>query len=153
MATDKDDRCVNGRGNRSLKGKSESSRQWRGKREGQSGKPAASRWRRLLGDWERSGLSQAAFCRERGLSPQTFSGWKRELGRRDALRAPGSGRAEGRMGFVPVRVVGTRGRDGERFAGGLEVVLGNGRRIRVGAGVDAALLARVVAVLEGGPSC
>lgn len=76
--------------------------------------------------------------------------------------------------LVPVRVVGFggggwEGAGGNRLASSahaseaawprevgeegaaLEVVLGNGRRIRVGAGVEAALLARVVLVLEGVP--
>ena len=36
-----------------------------------------------------------------------------------------------------------------RAEGGVEVVLGNGRRVRVGSGFDGELLAQVVQVLEG----
>ena len=37
-------------------------------------------WRRYLDRWERSGLSQAAFCRRHGLKAVTFAWWKRKLG-------------------------------------------------------------------------
>jgi hypothetical protein len=36
-------------------------------------------WQRLLADWERSGLSQAEFCRRRGVKAVTFAWWKRRL--------------------------------------------------------------------------
>ena len=39
----------------------------------------AAYWRRLLGEWERSGLSQAEFCRRRRLKAVTFAWWKRRL--------------------------------------------------------------------------
>jgi len=112
-------------------------------------------WRAVLAEWETSGLSQAAFCREHELSAKTFTWWKRELTRRDTVRAGrprGKGRTDasraGTAGFLPVRVAGAREapRDGD---GGLEVVLVSGRRVRVGSDVDADVLARVVRVLEG----
>lgn len=37
-------------------------------------------WQRHLDRWERSGLSQAAFCRRHGLKAVTFAWWKRKLG-------------------------------------------------------------------------
>lgn len=37
-------------------------------------------WARLLGAWEKSGLSQAEFCRRRGVKAVTFAWWKRKLG-------------------------------------------------------------------------
>ena len=114
-------------------------------------------WRKVLAEWSKSGLTQAAFCRERGLSVSALRWWKRELARRDARKATGQthvggGQASGvgRRGFLPVRVV--RGpetvHDGQ---GGLEVVLVSGRRVRVGSEVDAELLGKVVTVLEGLP--
>lgn len=39
----------------------------------------ARQWRRRLDQWERSGLSQAAFCRRHGLKAVTFGWWKRKL--------------------------------------------------------------------------
>lgn len=37
-------------------------------------------WQRHLDRWERSGLSQAEFCRRCGLKAVTFSWWKTKLG-------------------------------------------------------------------------
>jgi hypothetical protein len=39
----------------------------------------AEYWRRLLEAWEQSGLSQAEFCRRRGVTVGTFSWWKHRL--------------------------------------------------------------------------
>jgi hypothetical protein len=39
----------------------------------------AEYWQRLLGVWERSGLSQAEFCRRRGIKAVTLAWWKRRL--------------------------------------------------------------------------
>lgn len=36
-------------------------------------------WAKRIKDWEQSGLSQAAFCRERGLTPSNFHSWKARL--------------------------------------------------------------------------
>lgn len=43
---------------------------------------------RLLGEFEAGGGSAAAFCRERGISYQTFVAWRR--GRRLARHKPGA---------------------------------------------------------------
>lgn len=39
----------------------------------------AAYWQRLLAEWERSGLSQAEFCRRRRVKAVTFAWWKRRL--------------------------------------------------------------------------
>ncbi|MCH7798095.1 MAG: transposase [Planctomycetes bacterium] len=36
--------------------------------------------------WQRSGMTIRAFCRERGLNDHTFYGWRRDLKRRDGQR-------------------------------------------------------------------
>ena len=36
-------------------------------------------WQRLVGEWQNSGLSQAEFCRGRGVKLVTFGWWKRKL--------------------------------------------------------------------------
>jgi len=114
-------------------------------------------WRKVLAEWEKSELTQTAFCRERGLSVSALRWWKRELTRRDAARASrrrlkgnsDTSRSVG-AGFLPVRVAGAR--EAQRDAhDGLEVMLVSGRRVRVGSAVDAELLAKVVTVLEGVP--
>ncbi len=65
----------------------------------------AEYWRRWLGEWAQSGLSQAEFCRRRGIKAVNLAWWKRRLrGTDDAgggrrVRRP---RRAGRRGFVEV---------------------------------------------------
>jgi hypothetical protein len=47
-----------------------------------------------------SGLTQAAFCKQEGLSPNVFSFWKSELIRRDAKASDAAATAQDL--FVPV---------------------------------------------------
>ncbi len=127
-------------------------------------------WRRPLAEWSGSGLSKVAFCRKRGLSPSAFHWWKGELARRDGARSSRSVRpcsakgirsgveTKAKPAFVAVRVAagGVAGaavppRANGRVEGGVEVVLRNGRRVRVGSGFEAEVLVRVVGVLEGMP--
>ena len=120
-------------------------------------------WRRVLADWPGSGLSKVAFCRKQGLSPSAFHWWKGELVRRDAARrscssgtsSPKAQETQARPAFVAVRLaegsttgaaVPLTGNGG--VEGAVEVVLGNGRRVRVGSGFDAEVLVQVVGVLE-----
>ena len=42
-------------------------------------------WREVLAEWAKSGLTQTAFCRERGVSLSAFGWWKGELARRDGV--------------------------------------------------------------------
>ena len=94
-------------------------------------------WRRVLARWKRSGLSVRAFCRAEGLNALTFYWWRRELERRD----------QPQPAFLPVHVVAETT---EPPTGGIEVVLANGRCLRVGAGFDPRTLVRVVELLEPG---
>jgi transposase-like protein len=107
-----------------------------------SGRPSReSYWRQVLARWKRSGLSVRAFCGAEGLNPMTFYWWRRELERRD----------QPQPAFLPVRVLAeTTGPS----TVGIEVVLANGRSVRVSAGFDPGTLMRVVELLErGGSSC
>ena len=99
------------------------------------------RWQGHLAAWRRSGWNQAEYCRQHGLAPADFSWWKRELARRNSA-------AQSTSQFVPVQVV-TRGTE----ATGCEVVLCNGRRLRIGTEVDPGWVAKLAAALEGGVSC
>ena len=102
------------------------------------GEEKERRWRRWIGEWQASGLSVRAFCQRRGLTVASFYAWRRVLQRRAAERAA----------FVPVQVVAdavsTR-------TSALEVVLTDGRTVRVTPGFDAATLRQLLAVLEGRP--
>src|SRR5215471_2505166 len=81
-------------------------------------------WRRWIGEWQTSGLSARAFCQRRGLTVASFYAWRRVLQRRDAEKAA----------FVPVQVVAD---PVPTQAGALEVVLTDGRTVRVSPGFDA----------------
>ena len=71
----------------------------------------------------------------------TFYWWRRELARRD----------QPRPAFLPVHVLAETT---EPATAGIEIILANGRSVRVGAGFDPRTLVRVVELLEqGGPSC
>jgi len=95
-------------------------------------------WRRWIREWETGGLSARAFCQRRGLTVASFYTWRRVLRRRAAEKAA----------FVPVQIVAdavtTR-------IGALEVILTDGRTVRVAPGFDAATLRQLLAVLEGRP--
>jgi transposase len=98
-------------------------------------------WRMVLARWKRSGLSVRTFCRAEGLNQGTFYWWRRELNRRD----------QPKPAFLPVRILPE---PAEPSSGGIEVVLANGRSVRVGAGFDPQTFVRVVELLEeGGRSC
>jgi hypothetical protein len=96
-------------------------------------------WRRWIDQWRTSGLSVRAFCARRGLATPSFYAWRRTLERRAAEEAA----------FVPVRVVAD---PPPASASALELVLADGRTVRVTPGFDAATLRQLLAVLqEGGP--
>jgi transposase len=99
-------------------------------------------WRRVMRQWRGSSLSVRAFCEEQGLSEPSFYAWRRTLVERDAAA----------VGFVPVQVApepkATTKADG--LAGAVELVLGAGRRLRVGPGFDGPTLTRLLVLLEEG---
>jgi transposase-like protein len=98
-------------------------------------------WRHVIARWKRSGVSVRAFCGAEGLNPMTFYWWRRELTRRD----------QPQPAFLPVHVLAETT---EPSPVGIEVVLANGRSVRVGAEFDPGTLLRVVELLEqGGRSC
>jgi hypothetical protein len=98
----------------------------------------AQQWRLWINEWQRSGLSVQAFCARRGLAAPSFYAWRRTLQQRAA--AP--------TAFVPVQVVADAV---SPQASALEVVLSEGRTVRIAPGFDAATLRQLLAVLEGRP--
>lgn len=112
-------------------------------------------WRQVLGQWRRSRQTVRDFCLERGLAEPSFYAWRRTIAERDQQVAGRNGRAGvGRHQryseadsldkpmFIPVHVAPAT------TAQPLEVVVGQGRIIRVPAGFDAATLRQLLAVLE-----
>lgn len=118
-------------------------------------------WRELVDEWRESGLTQEAFCRERGVAVASFRWWKWKLG------LPGrSGSREGGpsalrrepeaslSAFVPVRIV----EGGRRVAtvprgSAFELELPGGWRLRVPGDFEAESLARLLSVVEGRRAC
>jgi transposase-like protein len=103
------------------------------------------RWRRLLAQRDRSGLSVRAFCQLHDLSEPSFYAWRCTLRERDAQA----------VHFVPVELVAdehaARATDGSAKA--LELVLSDGLLLRVGTGFDGPTLKRLLALLEEGRPC
>ena len=95
-------------------------------------------WRRWIGEWQASGLSVRAFCQRRSLTVASFYAWRRVLRQRAAENAA----------FVPVQVVADAV---PTETSPLELVLTDGRTVRVAPGFDAATLRQLLAVLEGRP--
>jgi hypothetical protein len=91
-------------------------------------------WREHIAQHERSGLSVPRFCKERGIVEQSFYVWRKRLREQEPMR------------FALVETTPT-GRE-PRMEAGLELVLARGERLRIGAGVDLALLRRVLELLR-----
>jgi hypothetical protein len=112
------------------------------------GKPRDPRkeqhWRQLLERWQRSGLSVRVFCRRHCLSEPTFYAWRRTLAQ---LPSPAAA-ADEPLTFVPIDVR----HDTPPPAPALELVLGDGRLLRIPQGFDPAALRHLLAALED-PSC
>ncbi len=100
--------------------------------------PRERQWRKRLESWRRSGLTVTAYVRKHGLSKASFFYWKRDLPRRDRLR---NRPPQPAMNFVPVRVTA---------AVPIELSLACGRCLRIAGDFDAAVLKKLLGVLEGG---
>lgn len=106
----------------------------------------AAYWQRLLGAWEQSGLSQAEFCRRRGLKAVNLAWWKRRL--RGSPGTPRAGRqrrmrSAGRAAFVELALPSHPGCG--RL--GYELVLPSGACLRLPDDFDPEQVARLVQVL------
>jgi len=83
-----------------------------------------------------------AFCRAEGISEPSFYVWRRKLDQADHKKPA----------FLPVHVVTDEAK--EPATRGIEIVLANGRCLRVGPGFDPHTLVTLVDLLEaGGASC
>ena len=91
--------------------------------------------------WRRGTLSVREFCENEGLSVPTFYWWRRKLQQPD----------EQKLVFHPVHVVEEIR---EPVTRGIEVVLANGRCLRVEPGFDSSTLVKLVELLESRrPTC
>lgn len=94
-------------------------------------------WETRIARWRASGVSMAAYCRQRGLSYTAFVWWRRRL-EQAITSSP--------LTLIPVAAPTSSGV-------AIVVRLASGIGIEVEAGFDAALLSAVVHALQVGPRC
>jgi hypothetical protein len=108
-----------------------------------------TRWDALLGDFRRSGLTHAEFCRCRGISIHSF---RKHLSQKPASNPthPDLPAAAGvAPRFVPVTILPDPAPTGVRPRPPLELILPDGRTIAVAPGFDPRTLRRLIDTLEG----
>lgn len=138
-------------------------------RKGQRDPVKEQRWRRILRDWQRSGLSVIGYCRQHQLKYYSFRDWRKVIEERDleskgevSLRQKRKTRHQSKKalpdnqsntepvtGFAPVRLVGNiptaRSSDSSSV---LEIVLTTGTILRVNSTCPLPFLQSVVSLLE-----
>jgi transposase-like protein len=90
-------------------------------------------WRARISAQERSGISVKQFCKQQGVTEQSFYYWRKRLQTTTSMR------------FALVEAEPRRG-TAEHAA--LELVLTTGERLRISAGVDATTLRQVLEALR-----
>ena len=116
-------------------------------------------WRRLIQQWRHSGMTIRDFCVEHEVSEPSFFAWRRTIADRDRQSGQPSADGYGNVdsnktqaspAFVPLRVVSTVSTPaGTAF----EVVLRDGRIVRVPAGFDPATLRQLLVLLNEERPC
>lgn len=100
-------------------------------------------WQRTISQAARSGISIREFCRRHRLRESRFYWWQRKLkaGREErTVRRPGVNGNQASFALVSEEPGATDV--------GIELVLGDGRRLRIRQGVDETTLRSVLAALE-----
>jgi hypothetical protein len=98
--------------------------------------PGADEWRQIIDGQRASGLTVAAYCRDRGIKDSAFYAWKRRLHQPAKLKRPS------KPAFVEVTPPSIQ------KAGTIEVCLRGERRLLVRRGFDRDLLIELVRALE-----
>ncbi len=94
-------------------------------------------WQRKVAQFESSGLSRAAFCRRRRVNYHTMTYWVKRLANLDGAASGGAGPSFVEVSFPEEVAPAT-----------YEVLLSNGRSIRLGAAFDHEAVARLIRTLE-----
>ena len=103
-----------------------------------------AQWQQWIAEAVRSGSSIRAFCRELGVTEGQFYAWRRRLNGK--VQGAAKQRAHAAVTGATFALVQEGGAPPE--PAGVELVWADGRRLRIGPGVDAATLRTVLAVLE-----
>ena len=113
---------------------------------GSTTSPRARQMRRMLGRWQRSGLTLREFGQQRGIPLSTLTWWRQVFRRagEPVDAAPKSAPASDSVVFTEVRRPGTA----PMTPPVLEVLLCTGHVLRVPAGADTETLQRVLQVLQ-----
>ena len=123
----------------------------------------AQYWAQLVGAWEKSGLTQAEFCRRREVKAVTFAWWKRKLrgkadaGERRRQRSTASSRrrsAKFAEVVWPRRMLTTgaaKSMSVDRPATGYEIVLADGLLIRLPGDFDPEKVSQLIDLVA--PTC
>jgi putative transposase len=108
----------------------------------------ADRWRELIEQQQRSGLSIAAFCAEHDVAVSTFFAWRRKLEIRGAPGAPGISGVPAFVELTPsIEPAAARG-SVELLPAPIELLLPGGLTVRVRENFDAATLRQIVEALR-----
>jgi len=117
-------------------------------------------WEDVVRRWRNGGQTVRAFCLAEGLHESAFYFWRRELAQRKKPAVKKGGAVSKKPGpsFLPVRVVAPHeniaskvASKGEAACGGVEIVLAQGRVVRVAPGFDRQTLTDVLSLLEARP--
>jgi len=106
-------------------------------------KVSAGEWATRVERWKRSGLSAEEFSAREGLRAARLSWWRWYLARKEPRRDVA---APSKLQFVPARVI-ERG-ETRPASPSVEVVLANGRVVRITGAVEPKLLMEAIRVLE-----
>jgi len=109
-----------------------------------SGSAAERRWRGLVEEQERSGLSVREFAERRGVSAWSLYGWRSKLGRPRQRRGGRRSGQTSRDALIPVDVVREALVGGDDHEVGFEVIVDERARVRVPRSFDVTELARVL---------
>jgi len=101
-------------------------------------------WQRTIRDAAQSGLSIREFCRLHRLQESQFYWWQRKLKARRRQERSKPGAQHQAASFALVSEVGMD------MPAGLELVLQDGRRLRISQGVQEETLRAVLAAMESG---
>ena len=101
-------------------------------------------WQNAIRQAARSGMSIREFCRQQGLTVSQFYYWQHRLRRGQPW--PSTGRRNSQMSAASFALVST---DGQGTEVGIELLLSDGRRLRIHKGVDEETLRQVLAAMEG----
>jgi len=99
-------------------------------------------WERTIREAARSGMSISEFCRRRHLKEKQFYWWRRRFGKGTAQTIRRQGPETGQPSFALVSD------QPEVLDAGIELVVKDGRRLRISKGVDEETLRAVLAAME-----